>query len=523
MLASSLSKRITIIIIVIFVLYLALRDQLWSLETPVFLQKPLSSLTISTTYTTYNEPNDLTNLNVPIHTTDITINPTAHEIALSDIVRRLYEAAPPKLTESAACVGRPFGIEEVTNGTERRDVTPVSDEQIEAARLAHVLAAEIIRNSTHLIPYESGTRGIVTVAGGRFTGALLVSLRMLRRTNSTLPVEVFMPNPEDYNEHTCEVVLPSLNARCVMIPKYEDLTISKYQYKIFAVLLSKFEDVLFLDADNFPIVDPVEWFGAPVFKQNGYVLWPDFWWATTSPHYFQVLGVPTPSLLSLGTTESGQVIMSKRTHTDVLLLVLYYNIFGPSFYYPLLTQCDAGEGDKETWLYAAIALERNYYQVRQKNGIIGHHTTDGFRGSSMMQHNPSDDYSEYLREETEQKEHPVYRKDKDAEIVFMHHNLIKLSPVEMIDWIAKNKGSRMWGNKESTMKTFKGHDLEKTTWEEVLWVGCQYGESLVNWTEDVCEGLMVHWGGIVAREAEEEVRKMFRVNKQAATKEKKEE
>lgn len=272
MLASSLSKRITIIIIVIFVLYLALRDQLWSLETPVFLQKPLSSFTISTTYTTSNEPNDLTNLNVPIHTTDITINPTADEIALSDIVRRLYEAAPPKLTESAACVGRTLGIEEVTNGTERRDVTPVSDEQIEAARLAHVLAVEIIRNSTHLIPYESGTRGIVTVAGGRFTGALLVSLRMLRRTNSTLPVEVFMPNPEDYNEHTCEVVLPSLNARCVMIPKYEDLTISKYQYKIFAVLLSKFEDVLFLDADNFPIVDPVEWFGAPVFKQNGYVL-----------------------------------------------------------------------------------------------------------------------------------------------------------------------------------------------------------------------------------------------------------
>ena len=141
----------------------------------------------------------------------------------------------------------------------------------------------------------------------------------------------------------------------------------------------------------------------------------------------------------------------------------------------------------------------------------------------MMQHNPSDDYSTYLQEEKEKKEHPVWRKDVDAEVVFMHHNLIKLSPVEMISWIAKNKGSRMWGNKESTMKTFKGQDLEKTVWEELLWVGCQGGESLVNWTEEVCEGLMGHWGGIVAREAEEEIRKMFGVNKQAATKDKKEE
>ncbi|CCD56913.1 hypothetical protein QC760_003965 [Botrytis cinerea] len=520
MLASSLSKKITIIIIVIFVSYLSFRDQLWSLETPVFLQEPLTSFTISTTHTTHNNPNDSTNINIPINNA---INTAIVEISIADIVRRLHEAAPPKLTESAACVGKTLGIEQVTNVTERRDVTPVSDEQVEAAKLAHKSAVEVIRTSTHLVPYKSGTQGIVTVAGGRFTGALLVSLRMLRRTNSTLPVEVFMPNPEDYNEHTCEVVLPSLNARCVMIPKYEGLTISKYQYKIFAVILSSFEDVLFLDADNFPIVDPVEWFKAPVFKDNGYVLWPDFWWATTSPHYFRVLELPTPSLLSLGTTESGQVIMSKRTHSDVLLLVLYYNIFGPSFYYPLLTQCDAGEGDKETWLYAAIALEKDYYQVRQRNGVIGHHTADGFRGSSMMQHNPSDDYSTYLQEEKEKKEHPVWRKDVDAEVVFMHHNLIKLSPVEMISWIAKNKGSRMWGNKESTMKTFKGQDLEKTVWEELLWVGCQGGESLVNWTEEVCEGLMGHWGGIVAREAEEEIRKMFGVNKQAATKDKKEE
>lgn len=139
----------------------------------------------------------------------------------------------------------------------------------------------------------------------------------------------------------------------------------------------------------------------------------------------------------------------------------------------------------------------------------------------MMQHNPIDDYSTYLQEEKEKKEHPLYRKDETAEVVFMHHNLIKLSPVEMVDWIAENQGSRMWGDKENTMNRFKGEDLERSVWEALLWVGCEYGDSLVNWNEGVCEGLMAHWAGIVAKEAEEEVRKFFGVNRHVIEMEKK--
>ncbi|APA08959.1 hypothetical protein SS1G_02803 [Sclerotinia sclerotiorum 1980 UF-70] len=520
MLATSVSKKITIIIIAIFVAYFVFRDQLWSLETPVFLQEPLTSFTISTTHITHTTPDDSTHLN------DASSS-TKGEIEISKLVRKLHQIAPPQLTEPAACPGKTVAIEAATNETERRDVTPVSEEQIQAARIAHENVVDMIRNSSHLVPYTPGSKGIVTVAGGKFTGALLVSIRMLRRTNSTLPVEVFMPNPEDYNKHTCEVVLPSLNARCVMIPQYENLTIARYQYKIFAVMLSSFEDVLFLDADNFPIVDPIEWMEAKVYKDTGYVLWPDFWLATTSPYYFQVIDIPAPSLLSIGTTESGQVIISKRTHSDVLLLALYYNIFGPSFYYPLLTQCDPGEGDKETWLYAAIALEKSYFQVRQRTGVVGHNSPDGYQTASMVQHNPSNDYSTYLQEEKTGKEHPLFRIDDPEhrpEVVFMHHNIIKLSPVEMMIWIGKaeNKKSRMWGDRQSTIDRFKV-DLEKNVWENVLWVACQWGDSLVNWNEGVCEGLMEHWAGIVAREAEEDVRKLFGVNKNSVVIENKEE
>lgn len=255
------------IIIFISVLYLSFRDKLWSLETPVFLKEPLTSFGISATNTSHTEPNNSTNVLKPIDTIS-----SIEAAQISKLIRQLHNTGPPKLTQPAACKGRTLSIEEVTNTTERRDVTPVSDKQVEEARKAHTTVVEIIRNSSHLVPYTAETKGIVTVAGGRYTGALLVTLRMLRRTNSTLPVEVFMPTADDYNEHTCEVVLPSLNARCVMIPQYENLKIARYQYKIFAVILSSFEEVLFLDADNFPIVDPVEWMESKVFKDMGYVL-----------------------------------------------------------------------------------------------------------------------------------------------------------------------------------------------------------------------------------------------------------
>ncbi|QSZ32368.1 hypothetical protein DSL72_001942 [Monilinia vaccinii-corymbosi] len=560
MLASSRSKRgVTLIVTLIFIFYLTFRDKPWSLETPIFLREPLDTFGMSATHPA---PSSLTNVFQPIN-----ILNSAEVAQIANLIRQLNTLGPPALTKPAACTGRTLAIEDVTNDTERRDVTPVSDEQVAQARKAHTRVVDMIRKSSHSVPYKAHTRGIVTVAGGRYTGALLVTLRMLRRTNSTLPVQVFMPTAGDYDQNTCEVILPSLNARCVMIPQYEGLSIAKFQYKIFAVLLSSFEEVLFLDADNFPIVDPAAWMGASVFKDTGYVLvraflsphqgfnasilklqfgnarflildyfiwdaelysfkharrflpppkafaapretqsltltqWPDFWWATASPHYFQVANHPTPSLLSLGTTESGQLIISKRTHSDVLLLALYYNIFGPPFYYPLLTQCDAGQGDKETWLYAVLALGKRYYQVKQKTGILGYHSDDGFHGASMTQQNPQDDYSTYRQER--EHEHALFRDDDAPDAVFLHHNLVKLSPVEMVAWVRANPGRRMWGGKKGTVARF-GVDLEGAVWEELVRVACGYGDGLVGWNQDVCGVLMENWRGIVWKEALEE-------------------
>lgn len=52
-----------------------------------------------------------------------------------------------------------------------------------------------------------GTKGIVSTAGGTYP-ILVISLRMLRRTGSTLPIEIFLADEDEYEEYICDVVLP---------------------------------------------------------------------------------------------------------------------------------------------------------------------------------------------------------------------------------------------------------------------------------------------------------------------------
>lgn len=129
-------------------------------------------------------------------------------------------------------------------------------------------------------------------------------------------------------------------------------------------------------------------------------------------------------------------------------------------------------------------------------------------GAGMTQHNPSDDWT-LSREE---KTRPLFRSTDGAETVFMHHNIIKLTPVEMADWTekmrAKDNVRRLWSDKKDTVKEF-GRDLEGEVWDELIYVGCEFGETLVGWSESVCEKLKAYWADVVAKEAGDEVRSRF--------------
>lgn len=112
--------------------------------------------------------------------------------------------------------------------------------------------------------------GIVTTGGLKLFPVLLVSLRMLRRTGCTLPVEVFLGDQAEYDQvaSVCDHVLPNLNARCRTVGEiYSQATVAPpehFQFKVLAILFSSFTEVLFLDADAFPAHDPTPLFSVRI-------------------------------------------------------------------------------------------------------------------------------------------------------------------------------------------------------------------------------------------------------------------
>ncbi|GMG40425.1 unnamed protein product [Ambrosiozyma monospora] len=284
--------------------------------------------------------------------------------------------------------------------------------------------------------------GIVMVAGGKFSWLALLSIENLRLVGSQLPVEVIVPTEKEYEKELCEVTFPKLNAKCLllsdMLPEIKNskLNIGGYQYKSMALLASSFEKVLLLDSDNIAVSNPDPLFNSEPFTKTGMVLWPDFWRRVTHPDYYKIIDKQlgskrvrnlhdevTPShfystgkedpinsiplhdregTIPDGSTESGQLLVNKKSHMMSLQLAFYYNFYGPRHYYPLLAQGSSGEGDKDTFYAAAHYFNHTVYQVKKAVDSIGYWNDQNTRyvGVGMIQYDPISDYDNLNHYET---------------------------------------------------------------------------------------------------------------------------
>ncbi|GME80680.1 unnamed protein product [Ambrosiozyma monospora] len=213
----------------------------------------------------------------------------------------------------------------------------------------------------------------------------------------------------------------------------EKLDIGGYQYKALALIASSFDNTFLIDADSFPVLNPDLLFESDVYQKTGMITWPDYWRRTTSPKYYEVANItveqkqvrhlndfkpPKPincngveecdnfykndvnfhdrsGSIPEWSTESGQFLVRKSTHFDVLMLALYYNLDGPKGYYPLLSQSAAGEGDKETFVAAATYYGKSYYQVARPCYSIGRWQRPGtgfWDQTTIIQSDPITDY-----------------------------------------------------------------------------------------------------------------------------------
>jgi alpha 1,2-mannosyltransferase len=107
---------------------------------------------------------------------------------------------------------------------------------------------------------------------------------------------------------------------------------------------SRFQEILFLDADNVPVSDPSFLFDSEEFRSTGTVFWPDpehFYTPRSSPCW-GIFGTPYRPCPD---QESGQLMVDKERCWKALQLCNWYNERSDFFYQHVY-------GDKETFRYA---------------------------------------------------------------------------------------------------------------------------------------------------------------------------
>lgn len=340
----------------------------------------------------------------------------------------------------------------------------------------------ILKSDPEWSQYQN-SKGYVLVGGGQYSWLSYLVIKQIRVTGSNLPIELFIASKDDYDKKFCENLLPLYNARCNVFDGElsKDLksrfNLGGYQYKMLAILSSKFENVLYVDSDNFPTKNVDYLFSSDLFLEKGLILWPDAWARTTNPAFYDIAGVKVKEnklrysdydyqhaegegddkkvkplseytfedsnyhdfegTLPNPTSETGMFMINKTSHLRTLLLALYYNIFGPHYYYPLLTQGSAGEGDKETFIAAAHVMKEPWFQTLKQFKWTGYisETDNQFTSKALGHFDPI------------QSQDPNKVKDENKiDIIFMHLSYPKYYPnwlVDNYDLIYKDSGNHI--------------------------------------------------------------------------------
>ncbi|CAN9167404.1 unnamed protein product [Alternaria alternata] len=179
-------------------------------------------------------------------------------------------------------------------------------------------------------------------------------------------------------------------------------------------------------------------------------------------------------------TESGQLLLDKKHHAESIPMMVYYNYFGPDYYYPLQSQNGPGQGDKETFSAAAVAVNAPFYGVKTPVSALGNHVNGQYIFAGAGQADPMQDYlydppyPNHIQPEYERNE------EKNQVRAFFVHTVspeTKLNPLKLlreggVAWDANGDWHRIWGKEKNVVEKF-GYDVEKRMWECVEEEACR--------------------------------------------------
>ena len=226
-------------------------------------------------------------------------------------------------------------------------------------------------------PNDFAGRGIVIVGGGlRYFPCAWVCIRMLRECGCKLPIELWHLGSEEMTVSMSDLVA-QYDVACVDGQEKADQfgtgDLGGWELKPLAILRCRFQEVLLLDADNFPLMDPTFLFDTPKYKEHGAVFWSDYGRLKADDPIWEIAGV---SYRDEPAFESGQILIDKARCWKPLQLTMWMNQ-NSDFWYRYLF------GDKDTFHLAWRKLGQDYAMPARKVAHLefgmGHHDFDGRR------------------------------------------------------------------------------------------------------------------------------------------------
>jgi len=242
------------------------------------------------------------------------------------------------------------------------------------------------------LPEYPGTfegRGIVICGGGvkYFTNAW-VNISMLRKLGCSLPIELWHLGEEEVDKEM-PLLLKEFDVECVdalKVRKRHPVRRLKggWELKSYAILHCPFREVLFLDADNVPVVNPEFLFESQPYRETGAIFWPDYGQLKKSQTIWDSCGLERPEGPEF---ESGQIVVDKERCWKALRLALWFNEHS-DFYYQHI------HGDKETFHLAFRKLGKSFAMpqtpIHPLEGTMCQHD---FAGNRIFQHRNTDKWN----------------------------------------------------------------------------------------------------------------------------------
>lgn len=172
-------------------------------------------------------------------------------------------------------------------------------------------------------------KGIITCVTSRYLSYFTKLYHSLLAIGCKLPIEAWYR----YGELTPEEIsnLRNRGIECKQIDVHAKFNCG-YAVKSYALVHTRFEECIFLDADNFVIKNPEDFFKTTEYQETGVLLWEDIDTHLSDLRRYPLLRATLNLPESYKQVEAGQMVWNRKKHIRTLIIANEMNQKGDFFY-----------------------------------------------------------------------------------------------------------------------------------------------------------------------------------------------